>query len=71
MDENVVEIENEETIENVENVCRLCLSTDGPRASVFGTQEKEKESSSVSLIAKIRACLSIQVRICATCILFQ
>jgi len=69
MDENVVEIENEEAIENVANVCRLCLSTDGPRASVFGTQEKE-ESSSVSLVAKIQACLSIQVRICATCILF-
>ncbi|XP_011693099.1 PREDICTED: zinc finger protein 26-like [Wasmannia auropunctata] len=57
MDEDVVEIEN------VESVCRLCLSTDEPRASVFATQEEEEEKdlSSVPLAAKIQACLSIQI----------
>ncbi|XP_018364842.1 PREDICTED: zinc finger protein 845-like [Trachymyrmex cornetzi] len=75
MDENVVESENEEAIENVENVCRLCLSKDGPRASVFATQEEE-ESSRELLVAKIQACLSIQISttdklstwICTNCV---
>jgi len=48
-------------IENVENVCRLCLSTDGPRSSVFATQEEKEDSSDVPLTVKIQACLSIQV----------
>lgn len=58
MDEDVVEIEN------VENVCRLCLSTDEPRSSVFATHEEEEveKDSGVPLVAKIQACLSIQVR---------
>lgn len=61
MDEDVVEIEN------VKNVCRLCLSTDEPRSSVFATYEEEEEEevekdSGVPLAAKIQACLSIQVR---------
>ncbi|KAL6254348.1 hypothetical protein P5V15_014396 [Pogonomyrmex californicus] len=56
MDEDVVEIGN------VESVCRLCLSTDGPRSSVFAAQGEEKEDSSgISLVAKIQACLSIQI----------
>lgn len=50
-------------IENAEDVCRLCLSTDGPKSSVFAKQEDEKEAlSGVPLVAKIQACLSIQVR---------
>jgi len=54
MDEDVVEIGN------VESVCRLCLSTDETRSSVFAVQSHE-DSSGVSLITKIEACLSIQV----------
>jgi len=54
MDEDVVEIGN------VESVCRLCLSTDETRSSVFATQGHE-DPSGVSLITKIEACLSIQV----------
>lgn len=54
MDEDVVEIEN------VENVCRLCLSTDEPRSSVF-TTDKEEDDTAVSLAVKIKACLSIEV----------
>lgn len=43
-------------LQNMENVCRLCLSTDEPKSSVF-----EAEESPVSLANKIQACLSIQV----------
>ncbi|XP_025987406.2 oocyte zinc finger protein XlCOF7.1 [Solenopsis invicta] len=71
MDEDVIEIES------VENVCRLCLSTDRPRSSVFATQDDEKEGSSgVPLATKIQTCLSIQILttdklstlICANCV---
>ncbi|XP_012531667.1 zinc finger protein 62 [Monomorium pharaonis] len=73
MDEDVVEIEN------VENVCRLCLATDGPRSSVFATEKEDDEredSSGVPLADKIQACLSIQISatdklstlICANCV---
>ncbi|XP_014482089.1 PREDICTED: zinc finger protein 836-like isoform X2 [Dinoponera quadriceps] len=55
MDEDVVEIEN------VENVCRLCLCTDEPRASVFGTDKQEEDSTAVPLAIKIQACLSIEI----------
>lgn len=48
-------------IGNVENVCRLCLSVDEPRFSVFA-QDREEDPSGVPLAAKIQACLSIQVR---------
>ncbi|XP_071646346.1 uncharacterized protein [Temnothorax longispinosus] len=81
MDEDVVEmVENVSDFGNVKNVCRLCLSADGPRSSVFATQEdEEKEDSSghrVPLAAKIQACLSIQISatdrlstlICANCV---
>lgn len=44
-------------LQNVEDVCRLCLSTDEPKLSVFETGD-----SPVSLASKIQACLSIQVR---------
>lgn len=44
-------------LEKMENVCRLCLSTDEPKSSVFGTQ-----NAPISLASKIQACLSIQVR---------
>lgn len=47
-------------IGNVENVCRLCLSVNEPRSSVFA-QDREEDPSGVSLAAKIQACLSIQV----------
>ncbi|XP_006617514.1 zinc finger protein 62-like [Apis dorsata] len=58
-------------LQNMENVCRLCLSTDEPKSSVF-----EVEDSPVSLANKIQACLSIQIlttdklstKICAQCI---
>ncbi|XP_011263823.2 zinc finger protein 836 [Camponotus floridanus] len=68
-DEDVMEIGN------VENVCRLCLSVDEPRSSVFA-QDREEDPSSVSLAAKIQACLSIQISptdklstlICANCV---
>nr|XP_034182381.1 zinc finger protein 62 homolog [Osmia lignaria] len=58
-------------LQNMENVCRLCLSTDEPKLSVFGEQE-----SPVSLANKIQACLSIQIlatdklstQICAECV---
>ncbi|XP_076232943.1 uncharacterized protein LOC143178289 [Calliopsis andreniformis] len=64
MDEVVV-------LQNMENVCRLCLSTDEPKSSVFGMQD-----SPVPLAAKIQACLSIQILatdrlstlVCAQCI---
>ncbi|XP_031836924.1 uncharacterized protein LOC116428877 [Nomia melanderi] len=64
MDEVVV-------LQNIENVCRLCLSDDEPKLSVFGTQE-----TPVSLVSKIQACLSIQIlatdklstQICAQCV---
>lgn len=49
-------------LQNMENVCRLCLSTDEPKLSVFGEQE-----SPVSLANKIQACLSIQVGISHCC----
>ncbi|KYN03023.1 Zinc finger protein Xfin [Cyphomyrmex costatus] len=65
MNEDVMEFEN------VENVCRLCLSTDGPRSSVFATQEEEEELSSVPLVAKIQACLSIQLQFFNICNVFQ
>lgn len=63
MDVDVMEIENTEVIENVEDVCRLCLSIDEPRSSVFVAPEQE-DPSCVTLVAKIQACLSIQVHIC-------
>lgn len=44
---------------NVENVCRLCLSTDEPKSSVFVTDEQEDPA--LSLAVKIRSCLSIEV----------
>ena len=43
-------------LQNMENVCRLCLSTDEPKLSVFETED------SLSMASKIQACLSIQVR---------
>ncbi|XP_076626737.1 uncharacterized protein LOC143344505 [Colletes latitarsis] len=43
-------------LQNMENVCRLCLSTDEPKSSVFGMQD-----SPVPLATKIQACLSIQI----------
>ncbi|XP_072751208.1 uncharacterized protein [Anoplolepis gracilipes] len=72
-DEDVVEIGN------VENVCRLCLSVDEPKSSVFAQkreEEEEKNPSNVPLAAKIQACLSIQISttdklstlICANCV---
>ncbi|KAL6439704.1 hypothetical protein ACFW04_004045 [Cataglyphis niger] len=68
-DEDVVEIGN------VENVCRLCLSVDEPRFSVFA-QDREEDPSGVPLAAKIQACLSIQISatdrlstlICTNCV---
>ncbi|XP_034948720.1 zinc finger protein 62 homolog [Chelonus insularis] len=42
--------------ENVEDLCRLCLSKDEPTSSIFGVQE-----SSVPLADKIQACLSIEI----------
>ncbi|XP_076755032.1 uncharacterized protein LOC143425867 [Xylocopa sonorina] len=45
-------------LENMEKVCRLCLSAEEPKSSVFGGQD-----TSVSLAAKIQACLSIQISI--------
>lgn len=56
MDEDAVEIENGE------NVCRLCLSTDEPRSSVF-EETDEREDTDVSLATKIQGCLSIQVSV--------
>ncbi|XP_032672620.1 zinc finger protein Xfin-like [Odontomachus brunneus] len=53
MDEDVVEIGN------VENVCRLCLSTDEPKSSVFITDEQEDPAASLAI--KIRSCLSIEI----------
>ncbi|OAD57830.1 Zinc finger protein 91 [Eufriesea mexicana] len=58
-------------LQKMDNVCRLCLSTDEPKSSVFGT-----ENASVSLASKIQACLSIQIlttdrlstQICAQCV---
>nr|XP_012142293.1 PREDICTED: zinc finger protein Xfin-like isoform X1 [Megachile rotundata]XP_012142294.1 PREDICTED: zinc finger protein Xfin-like isoform X1 [Megachile rotundata]XP_012142295.1 PREDICTED: zinc finger protein Xfin-like isoform X1 [Megachile rotundata] len=58
-------------LQNMESVCRLCLSTDEPKLSVFGEQE-----SPVSLANKIQACLSIEIlatdrlstQICAECV---
>ncbi|KZC09648.1 Zinc finger protein 91 [Dufourea novaeangliae] len=58
-------------LQNMENVCRLCLSNDEPKTSVFGAQD-----SPVSLATKIQACLSIQIsatdklttQICAQCV---
>ncbi|XP_053987514.1 zinc finger protein 62 homolog [Hylaeus volcanicus] len=58
-------------LQDMENVCRLCLSTDEPKSSVFGMQD-----SPVPLVTKIQACLSIQISatdklskdICAECV---
>ncbi|XP_017788464.1 PREDICTED: zinc finger protein 845-like [Habropoda laboriosa] len=58
-------------LQDMENVCRLCLSTDDPKSSVFGGQD-----SPVSLASKIQACLSIQIlttdklstQICEQCV---
>ncbi|XP_071855823.1 uncharacterized protein [Bombus fervidus] len=58
-------------LQNMEDVCRLCLSTDEPKLSVF-----ETEDSPVPIASKIQACLSIQIlitdklstKICAQCI---
>ncbi|KAH0560707.1 zinc finger protein 62 homolog [Cotesia glomerata] len=50
MDDDVVELNN------VENLCRLCLSSDDPKSPIFGLQE-----SSVPLADKIQACLSIEI----------
>lgn len=44
---------------NVENVCRLCLSVEEPKSSIFGAQDS---SAAVPLVTKIQACLSLQVR---------
>ncbi|XP_076283499.1 uncharacterized protein LOC143210486 isoform X2 [Lasioglossum baleicum] len=64
MDEVVV-------LQNMENVCRLCLSGDEPKLSVFGSQE-----TPVSLATKIQTYLSIQIlatdrlstQICTQCV---
>ncbi|EZA57874.1 hypothetical protein X777_00976 [Ooceraea biroi] len=69
MDGDVVELGN------VESVCRLCLSTDETRSSVFAARDQE-DSSGVPLATKIEACLSIQISstdkvstlICANCV---
>ncbi|KAF3423802.1 hypothetical protein E2986_05391 [Frieseomelitta varia] len=58
-------------LQDMENVCRLCLSTDEPKLSVF-----ETEDSLLSMASKIQACLSIQIsttdklstQICAQCV---
>ncbi|XP_057321300.1 zinc finger protein 62-like isoform X1 [Microplitis mediator] len=50
MDDDVVELNN------IENLCRLCLSTEDPKSPIFGLQE-----SPVSLVEKIQACLSIEI----------
>ncbi|XP_033329819.2 uncharacterized protein LOC117222300 [Megalopta genalis] len=58
-------------LQRMENVCRLCLSEDEPKLSVFGSQE-----TPVSLATKIQACLSIQIlatdrlstQICSQCV---
>ncbi|XP_017882494.1 zinc finger protein 845-like [Ceratina calcarata] len=60
-----------EEVRNMENVCRLCLSADEPKSSVFGGQ-----GSPLSLASKIQDCLSIQIsttdrlstQICANCV---
>ncbi|XP_076674474.1 uncharacterized protein LOC143372311 isoform X2 [Andrena cerasifolii] len=58
-------------LRNMENACRLCLSTDEGKSSVFAMQD-----TPVSLAAKIQGCLSIQIlstdrlstQICAQCV---
>ncbi|XP_014606761.1 PREDICTED: zinc finger protein 423-like [Polistes canadensis] len=58
---------------NVENVCRLCLSVEEPKFSIF---EMEDSPSAVPLVTKIQACLSLQILstdkvstlICSSCI---
>ncbi|XP_012274931.1 zinc finger protein 845 [Orussus abietinus] len=60
-----------EVLADVDNVCRLCLSTEGPKVSIFSVHD-----SSVPLASKIKACLSIEVLsndklstlICAQCV---
>ncbi|XP_015603291.1 zinc finger protein 62 homolog [Cephus cinctus] len=49
-------MEEMEQLRNVEDLCRLCLSVDQPKSSVF-----RGEDSSVSLATKIEACLSIEI----------
>ncbi|XP_012256689.2 zinc finger protein Xfin-like [Athalia rosae] len=44
------------SIPNVENICRLCLSPDDPKSSIF-----DGDDSSVPLSCKIQACLAIQI----------
>ncbi|KAK2583123.1 hypothetical protein KPH14_009149 [Odynerus spinipes] len=59
-------------LQNVDNVCRLCLSAEEPKSSIFGTQD----SAAVPLVIKIQACLSLQILstdkvstlICSPCI---
>lgn len=46
-------------LSNVENVCRLCLSVEEPKSSIFEAQDS---STAVPLVTKIQACLSLQVR---------
>lgn len=57
-------------IKNVDNVCRLCLSTDEPKLSIFD------HNDSTILLDKIRSCLAIQITandkisklICQSCV---
>ncbi|KAI4503826.1 hypothetical protein M0802_001229 [Mischocyttarus mexicanus] len=58
---------------NVENVCRLCLTVEEPKSSIFQTEDS---STAVPLVTKIQACLSLQILstdkvstlICSSCI---
>ncbi|XP_047343176.1 zinc finger protein 62-like isoform X1 [Vespa velutina] len=60
-------------LSNVENVCRLCLSVEEPKSSIFGAQDS---SAGVPLVTKIQACLSLQILstdkvstlICSSCV---
>ncbi|XP_015111400.1 zinc finger protein 845 isoform X1 [Diachasma alloeum] len=58
-------------LEALDNVCRLCLSTDEPKSPIFGVQ-----GAAVPLAEKIQDCLSIEVlrddklgtMICGSCV---
>ncbi|XP_015180184.1 PREDICTED: zinc finger protein 62-like [Polistes dominula] len=58
---------------NVDNVCRLCLTVDEPKSSIFQTEDSP---TAVPLVTKIQACLSLQILttdkvstlICSSCI---
>lgn len=52
MDE-IVELDS---VENVKNVCRLCLSTDKHKIEIFGVKD-----SPISFVKKIQDYLSIEV----------